>query len=135
MENEVTTQALRAGSHLWVERGAWAIEMLAVVLIIAFILAATLNWIYKLLAHRELIVSQYERYRERLGRSLLVGLEILVAADIVRTVVLEPTLPNVLVLGLLVVIRTFLGWSIVLEIEGRWPWQTRTRPAEGDEKI
>jgi uncharacterized membrane protein len=51
------------------------------------------------------------------------GLEILVAADIIRTVVLEPTLSNVLVLGLLVLIRTFLSWSLVLEIEERWPWQ------------
>jgi len=51
------------------------------------------------------------------------GLEILVAADIIRTVVLEPTLANVLVLGLLVLIRTFLNWSLVLEIEERWPWQ------------
>src|SRR2546422_581556 len=52
--------------------------------------------------------------------------EILVAADIIRTVVLEPTLANVLVLGLLVVIRTFLSWSLVLEIEERWPWQARS---------
>jgi uncharacterized membrane protein len=51
------------------------------------------------------------------------GLEILVAADIIRTVVLEPTLSKVLVLGLLVLIRTFLSWSLVLEIEERWPWQ------------
>jgi uncharacterized membrane protein len=52
------------------------------------------------------------------------GLEILVAADIIRTVVLEPTLTNVLVLGLLVLIRTFLSWALILEIEGRWPWQS-----------
>jgi len=50
-------------------------------------------------------------------------LEILVAADIIRTVVLQPTASNVIVLGLLVLIRTFLSWSLVLEIEERWPWQ------------
>ena len=63
------------------------------------------------------------RLWHRVGRALLLGLEILVAADIIRTVVLEPTLANVLVLGLLVLIRTFLNWSLVLEIEERWPWQ------------
>ena len=56
---------------------------------------------------------------------MLLGLEILVAADIIRTVVLEPTLSNVVVLGLLVLIRTFLSWALVLEIEERWPWQPR----------
>jgi hypothetical protein len=60
---------------------------------------------------------------------LLLGLEVLVAADIIRTVVLEPTLRNVLVLGLLVLIRTFLSWSLVLEIEERWPWQPARREA------
>jgi uncharacterized membrane protein len=55
---------------------------------------------------------------------LLLGLEILVAADIVRTVALEATLESVAVLGLLVLIRTFLSWALVVEIEGRWPWQS-----------
>jgi hypothetical protein len=48
-----------------------------------------------------------------------------VAADIIRAVALEPTLRNVLILGLLVIIRTFLSWGLVVEIEGRWPWQAR----------
>jgi uncharacterized membrane protein len=61
-----------------------------------------------------------------MGRSLLLGLEFLVAGDVVRTVALDPTLNNVAVLGLLVLIRTFLGWSLAVEIEGHWPWQTRT---------
>jgi hypothetical protein len=60
-----------------------------------------------------------------MGRSLLLGLEFLVAGDVVRTVALEPTLTNVGVLGLLVLIRTFLGWSLAIEIEGRWPWHRR----------
>ena len=66
-------------------------------------------------------------YRTRLGQGLLLGLEILVAADVVRTVALAPTLANVLILGLLVVIRTFLSWSLVVELEGRWPWQASHR--------
>ena len=62
-------------------------------------------------------------FRRTLGRSILAGLELLVAADIVRTVAIEPTLENVLVLGLIVLIRTFLSMSLEVEIEGKWPWQ------------
>ena len=69
-------------------------------------------------------------YRGQLGRVLLLGLEILVAADIVRTVALEPSFENVAVLGLLVLVRTFLSWSIVVEIEGRWPWQPKRAEEE-----
>jgi uncharacterized membrane protein len=68
----------------------------------------------------------YESYKHQMGRSLLLGLEFLVAGDVVRTVALDPTLNNVAVLGLLVLIRTFLGWSLAVEIEGHWPWQRRT---------
>jgi len=59
----------------------------------------------------------------------LLGLEILVAADIVRTAALEPDLRNFEALGILVVVRTFLSWSIVVEVEGRWPWQRRAESA------
>jgi uncharacterized membrane protein len=69
-------------------------------------------------------VRAYDAYKVFLGKSLLLGLEFLVAADIIRTVALEPTMPNVLMLGLLVVVRTFLSWALVVEMEGRWPWQT-----------
>ena len=68
----------------------------------------------------------YESYKHQMGRSLLLGLEFLVAGDVVRTVALEPTLNNVTVLGLLVLVRTFLAWSLAVEIVGRWPWQART---------
>jgi uncharacterized membrane protein len=61
---------------------------------------------------------------------MLLGLEILVAADIVRTVALEATLESVGILGLLVLIRTFLSWSLDVELEGRWPWQAREGPKE-----
>jgi uncharacterized membrane protein len=66
-----------------------------------------------------------ESYKHQLGKTLLLGLEFLVAGDVVRTVALEPTLNNVALLGLLVVIRTFLSWSLTVEIEGRWPWQSK----------
>jgi uncharacterized membrane protein len=73
----------------------------------------------------------YESYKHQMGRSLLLGLEFLVAGDVVRTVALEPNLNNVAVLGFLVLIRTFLSWSLTVEIEGRWPWQARVRDISG----
>jgi uncharacterized membrane protein len=71
----------------------------------------------------------YRRYRQQLGRSILLGLELLVAADIIRTVAVTPTLTSVAVLAGIVLIRTFLSFSLELEITGRWPWQTRPDPA------
>lgn len=62
-------------------------------------------------------------FRRTLGRSILTGLEMLVAADIILTVGVEPTVRSVLVLGGIVLIRTFLSFSLEVEIEGRWPWQ------------
>jgi uncharacterized membrane protein len=118
---------------LWVKGGAMLIEALAVALIIASILIATFTWLRRLLAERGFTLEHYIQYRSRLGNALLLGLEILVAADVVRTVALEPTLVNVATLGLLVIIRTFLSWSIVLEVEGRWPWQSRS-PLESGQK-
>lgn len=67
--------------------------------------------------------------RSGLGRSILLGLELLVAADIIRTVAIEPTLDSVAVLAGIVAIRTFLSFSLEVEIEGRWPWQ-RQRPVQ-----
>jgi uncharacterized membrane protein len=65
----------------------------------------------------------YRRYRQQLGRSILLGLELLVAADIIRTVAVTPTVRSVIVLAGIVLIRTFLSFSLELEITGRWPWQ------------
>ena len=65
----------------------------------------------------------YDFFRRRMGRAILLGLEFLVAADIIRTVTVEPTREQIVSLGLLIVVRTFLSWSIAVEIEGCWPWQ------------
>lgn len=62
-------------------------------------------------------------FRSSLGRSILLGLEFLVAADIINTVAIEPTLQSLAVLAGIVLIRTFLSFSLEVEIEGRWPWQ------------
>jgi len=72
---------------------------------------------------REVGAPIYIVYRRNLGRSILLGLEFLVAADIIKTVAVTPTFTSVGVLAVIVLIRTFLSWSLQLEIDGRWPWQ------------
>jgi uncharacterized membrane protein len=69
--------------------------------------------------------TSYELFRRQLGRSILLGLEFLVAADIIRTVAVTPTGESVLVLAGIVLIRTFLSFSLQLEMTGAWPWQKR----------
>jgi uncharacterized membrane protein len=110
---------------LWVGRGADTIEAIAVVLIVGYILVATLTWLARSVSRREFTLEHYGSFRAALGRAMLLGLEILIAADVVRTAALDPTLRNLEALGVLVVVRTFLSWSIVVEIEGCWPWQRR----------
>ncbi len=80
-----------------------------------------------LLQARQNAGEAYHGYRHGLGRTLLLGLEFLVAADIIRTVAIDPNFRNVGVLALIVLIRTFLSWSLELELEGHWPWQSTRR--------
>jgi uncharacterized membrane protein len=109
-----------------IEWAAVGIELLAVAVIVraVIIIAISRGRVRYLFRFGE--PHAYESYKKQLGTALLLGLELLVAADVVRTVALEPTINNVVVLGLLVAVRTFLGWSMSVEIEGRWPWQRRT---------
>jgi uncharacterized membrane protein len=74
----------------------------------------------------------YDTYRRQLSRGILLGLEFLVAADIIGTVAVEPTYRSVGVLGLIVLIRTFLSFTLEVEIAGRWPWQAEAAPAAVD---
>jgi uncharacterized membrane protein len=69
-----------------------------------------------------------EVYKIRIGRTLLLGLEVLVAADIVKTIAHELTFVSLGLLAGLVLVRTFLSWTLVLEIDGRWPWQREPSP-------
>jgi uncharacterized membrane protein len=71
----------------------------------------------------------YKRFRQDIGKGILLGLELLVAGDIIRTVAVAPTLDNVVVLGVIVVIRTFLSWSLDVELEGRLPWKKSENPS------
>jgi len=106
--------------RFWIGLAAIGIEALAVAIMVGFILFVTARWLLHIGQKRE---KAYERYRTSVGRSLLIGLELLVAADIIRTVALDTSLMNVATLAALVLVRTFLGWTLTVEIEARWPWQ------------
>ena len=69
--------------------------------------------------------AAYRAYRQAVGKAILLGLEFLVAADIIRTVAVEPTFTSVGVLAIVVVVRTFLSFTLDVELQGRWPWQSR----------
>ena len=106
-----------------IECAALGIEILAVVVIVAaVVIVAVTQGTVRYLFHVG-TPGAYERYKYQLARGLLLGLDLLVAGDVVKTVALEPTLNDVAVLGLLVFVRTFLGWSMIVETEGRWPWR------------
>lgn len=104
----------------WAALAAEGIEALAVALMVGYVLFGTARWLWHNVRGAE---DSYAKYRVILGRSLLLGLELLVAADIIRTVTIEPTLANLGALAVLVAVRTVLGWTITVEVEGRWPWQ------------
>lgn len=114
----------------WVEYAALSMEVLAVVIIVVVILLATVLYLQRIVTARA-DADTHKDYRHGVARALLLGLEILVAADVIRTVALEPSLDNVLVLGLLVLIRTFLGWLLVVEIEEALALATSGRGEEG----
>jgi uncharacterized membrane protein len=103
------------------------IEFIAVMWIFFGVAASTLVYFYRIIRNNPKTEVCYTEYRHALARSLMLGLEILVAADVIRTVALEPTLQSVAVLGILVLIRILLGWSLVVEIEGHWPWQSKPK--------
>lgn len=127
----IASTEVGANILVWIEYAALAIEVLAVVMISLSIFYSIFRYSFQGLFQPE-NENRYHELKTNLARSLLLGLEILVAADIVRTVALEATLESVVVLGLLVLIRTFLSWSLVVEIEGQWPWQSG-RPRKTDQ--
>ena len=103
-----------------IEIAVRAMEGMAVVLIVSTFLWASVRYLLHTGRHAS---NAYQRFKILLGRGLSLGLEFLVAADVIRTVTLAPTLLNVGILGAIVLIRTFLSWCLVVEVEGRWPWQ------------
>ena len=97
------------------------IEILAVIVIGVAVVASMLGGL--IVRFRSDGAAAFKTFKRYIARGLLIGLDLLIAADIIKTVTLEATLENVVILGLLVLIRTFLSWSLVLELDGRWPWQ------------
>jgi uncharacterized membrane protein len=108
------TETLMEGIGRWVDAAGVAVIVIGVVLATVVAAGALL---------RRQRGTIYATYRRRLGRSILLGLEFLVAADIIKTVAVTPTFESVGVLALIVLIRTFLSWTLELEITGHWPWQ------------
>jgi uncharacterized membrane protein len=120
MVNEITQNTL-----LWVEIAAIFIELVAVIIIVIALIHGSVRFIVNVIQKKLTTRDRFRQYKHGLGKSLGLSLEILIAADVIRTVTLEPTLTNIIKLGLLVVIRTFLSWSLILEMEGHWPWQPK----------
>jgi len=106
------------------------VDAVGVLIIVAGAVIATVRFA---LVHEREPGHGYRSYRQDLGRAILLGLEFLIAGDIIRTVVVAPTLENVLILALIVIIRTFLSMTLQLEVEGRWPWRRgeEVHPAAG----
>lgn len=113
-----------------VEYAGKLVDAAGVVVIVAGILLAT--WRFALAWRRRNLPAQvaYRGYRQSIGRAILLGLEFLVAGDIIRTVAVSPTFASVGVLAIIVLIRTFLSLELEMEIEGRWPWMARPPAAE-----
>lgn len=129
MISQVTRSERGAAGVLAVEVGDFElarevsewIELLGVAAIVIAVIAAFVAAIRAVLD--DSASDWHEVFKWHLARGMLIGLDLLIAADIIRTVTLQPTLENVSVLGLIVLVRTFLAWSLVLETENRWPWQ------------
>ena len=111
----------------WITR---LVEVTGIAIIVLGAFGSLLTFLRRLLRGRpkEEIVAGF---RTDLGRAILLGLEFLVAADIVHTVAIDPTVDSLIVLAGIVLIRTFLSFSLEVEIEGRWPWQRETKPSAG----
>jgi uncharacterized membrane protein len=100
-----------------------SVDGVGVFIVAAGMVVATVRLVCRLRDRTHDTGNYYSLYRQDVGRAILLGLEFLIAGDIIRTVVVAPTLQNVVVLGLIVLIRTFLSLSLQLEIEGKLPWQ------------
>jgi uncharacterized membrane protein len=124
MSNSIESlSAFEATASKWIHLVGTVIELFGV-----FIIVVGIIWSTYLYVHRRRETPHYDRYKIRIGRSLLLGLEVLVAADIIKTIAIELTFTSLGLLAGLVLVRTFLSWTLVLEIEGRWPWARELLP-------
>ncbi|HET9459468.1 MAG TPA: DUF1622 domain-containing protein [Sphingomicrobium sp.] len=112
------------------ESAGHVIELAGVAIIGVGAAATLLIFLYRAATGTDLVAS-VAAFRSAFGRAILLGLEFLIAADIINTVAVRPTLESVAVLAGIVLIRTFLSFSLELEIEGRWPWQPGSAKRQG----
>ena len=111
------------------ERVVEVIELTAIAIIVAAVAFALVGTVIaKIRSDKHRI---YTVFRRLMTPGLLVGLDLLVAADVISSVTLERTLESIAGLGLLVLIRTFLSWTLELETEGRWPWEPQSKDRSG----
>ena len=111
-----------------IEIVGFGFEALGVVVIALGTAAAIVRFLAQAISNLQ---SRYRELRHELGGTIVLGLEFLVAGDIIRTVAVDPSLQNVAALGLIVLIRTFLSMTLQLEIDGCWPWQRQARTSAG----
>ena len=98
-------------------------ELAGVAVLVIGSLLALVTYLIAFFRQRDAPIAFHD-LRQKVGKSILLGLELLVAADIIRSVAIDPTFASVGVLGLIVAVRTFLSWSLEVEINGKWPWQS-----------
>ena len=124
---------IRVGDFEIAETIANSIELAAVLAITIAVVAAIVGAL-RTRIHSDWAAA-FQTFKRYMGLGLLIGLDLLIAGDIIKTVTLDPTLENAAVLGLLVLIRTFLSWTIVLEVNGRWPWQPKPVGSSDDDEL
>ena len=116
----------------WVHLATRAVEVVGTAIIVVGAFGSLGLFLLGLLKRSSPRPELVANFRSGLGRSILLGLEFLVAADIINTVAVEPTIQSLLVLAGIVLIRTFLSFSLEVEIDGRWPWQKRDARSLGE---
>ena len=117
----------------WKEPVTHVVELVGVLLILVGAAAATARFLARWASMG--LETAYREYRQHLGRAILLGLEFLVAGDIINTVAVDPTFRSVGVLAGIVVIRTFLSFSLEVEIDGRWPWARSNVPGKPQKEL
>ena len=108
----------------WVDAVSKVVDAVGVAIVVVGLLVASAMFLSRAL-RTDQFDPVYRSYRQGLGRAILLGLEFLVAGDIIRTVAVDPSFQSAGVLALIVLIRTFLSFALQVEIDGRWPWQPR----------
>jgi uncharacterized membrane protein len=109
----------------WVDAASKVVDAVGVAIVVVGLVIASAMFLSRALRTSDQFDPIFRSYRRGLGRAILLGLEFLVAGDIIRTVAVDPSFQSAGVLALIVLIRTFLSMALQVEIEGRWPWQPR----------